>query len=191
MKRLFAVSVILAATASGVCAQTNLPAALDIAEAVFRYQFEHNASGVKTNAAAYFISIKGQDLTDAFMKKFEGHQPPVKRASESASKSNGVVDPTTGMPAVVFGIEQIRLISPEEAIVEGGYFEGGLSSSGNTFTVRREKGKWIVTQDKMNWISDNRTEQGVPGYGPQAIAMQSPLHATIVYRIARGPSPEP
>jgi hypothetical protein len=34
-------------------------------------------------------------------------------------------------------------------------------------------------------------EQGVPGYGPQAVAMRSPSHATIVYRIARGPSPEP
>jgi len=34
-------------------------------------------------------------------------------------------------------------------------------------------------------------EQGVPGYGPQVVAMQSPSHATIVYRIARGPSPEP
>ena len=186
MKRLLAVTVILAATASGVCAQTNLPAALDIAEAVFRYQFEHNASGVKTNAAAYFISIKGQDITDAFMKKFEGHQPPVKRASESASKSNGVVDPTTGMPAVVFGIEQIRLMSPEEAIVEGGYFEGGLSSSGNTFTVRRENGKWVVTQDKMNWISDNRTEQAVPGYDPQVVAMRWSFLAAKVYSTAVG-----
>ena len=37
----------------------------------------------------------------------------------------------------------------------------------------------------------NSVQQGVPGYGPQVVAMQSPSHATIVYRIARGPSPEP
>ena len=36
-----------------------------------------------------------------------------------------------------------------------------------------------------------RAEQRGPGYGPQAVAMRSPSHATIVYRIARGPSPEP
>ena len=41
-------------------------------------------------------------------------------------------------------------------------------------------------------ISENENaEQGVPGYGPQAVAMRSLSHATIVYCIARGPSPEP
>ena len=34
-------------------------------------------------------------------------------------------------------------------------------------------------------------QQGVPGYGPQAAAMQSLSLATIVYSMARGPSPEP
>ena len=34
-------------------------------------------------------------------------------------------------------------------------------------------------------------QQGVPGYGPQVVAMQSLFLATIVYRIDRGPSPEP
>ena len=35
------------------------------------------------------------------------------------------------------------------------------------------------------------TQQGVPGYGPHVAAMQSLFLATIVYRMARGPSPEP
>ena len=34
-------------------------------------------------------------------------------------------------------------------------------------------------------------QQSVPGYGPQAVAMQWLSLATIVYRMARGPSPEP
>ena len=36
-------------------------------EAVFRYQFQHNASGQQTNAAAYFIAIDNKDPDDAFM----------------------------------------------------------------------------------------------------------------------------
>jgi hypothetical protein len=38
--------------------------------------------------------------------------------------------------------------------VEGGYYEGNLSSSGNTYTVKMENGKWAVTNDEMHWISE-------------------------------------
>jgi len=32
-------------------------------------------------------------------------------------------------------------------------YEAGLSASGNTYTVKKIKGKWKVTNDKMHWIS--------------------------------------
>ena len=29
-----------------------------------------------------------------------------------------------------------------------------MSSSGNTYTVKKDNGKWEVTDDVMHWISD-------------------------------------
>ena len=51
------------------------------------------------------------------------------------------------------------------------------------------RGIRAFTRDRSG--KTDSVQQGVPGYGPQVVAMQSPSHATIVYRIARGPSPEP
>jgi hypothetical protein len=35
----------------------------------------------------------------------------------------------------------------------GGYFEGGESASGNTYTLERHADVWRVVKDVMNWIS--------------------------------------
>jgi hypothetical protein len=37
--------------------------------------------------------------------------------------------------------------------VEGGYYEGNLSSSGNFYRVERKAGVWVVTDDKVQWVS--------------------------------------
>jgi hypothetical protein len=45
-------------------------------------------------------------------------------------------------------------IDGDRATVEGGYFEAGLSASGNVYTVERQRdGGWRVTKDQMTWIS--------------------------------------
>jgi hypothetical protein len=50
----------------------------DIREAVFRQQFEHNASGQKQNANAYYLCGPGKnrDLPAGFMKRFASHKHP-------------------------------------------------------------------------------------------------------------------
>ena len=48
----------------------------------------------------------------------------------------------------------------------------------------------VMAIQNSEWIKF-RPEQGVPVYDPQRVAMQSLSHATIVYRMVRGPSPEP
>lgn len=57
---------------------------LDICEAVFRYQFEHNASGAQQKAKAYFLKIHNKDPSDEFLARFKGHTPPVKKGSDFA-----------------------------------------------------------------------------------------------------------
>src|SRR5262245_24284771 len=74
---------------------------LDIREATYRYQFGKNASGQQQRAKNYYLSVytgdKETDPDDAFIKRFVGNMPPVKKVSECAASANkGVVDKKTG-----------------------------------------------------------------------------------------------
>ena len=128
----------------------------DIREAVFRWQFDHNASGQNKKAQVYFLGIgdRGGDPTDEFMKRFADHKPPVRKVSAcSADAGKGVRDKKTGETGLIFRVTKIEWKSDTEVRVKGGYYEAGLSASGNTYTVKKENGKWKVTKDKMDWIS--------------------------------------
>ncbi|HYX72344.1 MAG TPA: hypothetical protein VE732_06210 [Nitrososphaera sp.] len=125
----------------------------DIREAVFRYQFDHNASAQQQNAKVYFLSLgKAKDPSDLFMLRFRGHKPSVKKGSHAGGKGE-VIDNKTGERGLIFYATSIKQIDENEVEVEGGYYEAGLSSSGNTYTVKRKENKWVVTKDKLRWIS--------------------------------------
>ena len=128
----------------------------DIREAVFRWQFDHNVSGLQKKAQVYFLAVgeKGGDPSDEFIKRFAGNKPPVRKRSEcSADAGKGVLDKKTGEQGLVFNVTTIKWNSDTEVEVEGGYYEAGLSASGNLYTVTKEKGKWNVTKDKLVEIS--------------------------------------
>jgi len=116
----------------------------------------HNGSGQQRNAEVYFLEVgeKGADPTDEFMKRFADQKPPVRKVSAcTASAGKGVLDKKTGQKGLIFRITSIEWKSDKKIDVRGGYYEAGLSASGNTYTVKKEKGKWKVTNDKMHWIS--------------------------------------
>lgn len=125
----------------------------DMAEAVFRYQFEHNASGQQTNAAAYYLEIGGADPDDAFMSRFQGHHPPVKKRAQCSTDGMRVTDKTTGKLGLIFNIDKIAVTGADTAEASGGYYEGGLSASGNTYYLKWKNGRWFVEKDEMHWIS--------------------------------------
>lgn len=128
----------------------------DIREAVFRYQFDHTASGQQKTAKVYFLGVgeKATDPSDEFMKRFADHKPPVRKASASHFvRGKGLLDKKTGERGLAFRNTLIKWISDTEVEVSGGYYETELSSSGNTYTVQKENGKWKVTKSKVNWIS--------------------------------------
>lgn len=125
----------------------------NIREAVFRYQFKHNASGQQQNAKAYFLSLgKDKDPGDQFMERFKNHKPPVKKASQGIT-NNGVRDKETGERGLIFGVTSIKQINEDEVEVNGGYYEAGLSASGNVYRVKREGDRWVVKEDRTLWIS--------------------------------------
>jgi hypothetical protein len=126
--------------------------------AVFRYQFDHNASGQKTNAGVYCLSLSlvGQeelDPSDELVVSFTAHEPPVKKRSQCEISIGGVFDRQTSRQGLMFYIDQIKRTSETEAVVTGGYYEGGLSGSGNSYHVVRRGDEWIVTGDQMLFIS--------------------------------------
>jgi len=129
---------------------------LEIQQTVLRYQFGHNAaankydifciamSGGETNSDAPTKLIR--DLNDA------GHKV-VKHSDCNAHMDKGVTERISGKPALILNIGKVKWLAKDEAVVEGGYYEAGLSASGNTYRLKKLSGVWQVIQDQMNWIS--------------------------------------
>lgn len=117
----------------------------DIAEAVFRYQFRHNASSLQEKADRYCLSLPGEQSPDtAFLQRFERNTPPVVGVDECRRKSG---------KNLLFRIQKLDWRSDDEVWVSGGYWEGNLSSSGESYRVRRKDGKWVVDGARMETIS--------------------------------------
>ena len=130
------------------------PDYLNVAEAVFRHQFDHNASGLRRDADYFFIALDKGDPPQALLARFANERPPVLPASLAASSAGGgIKHKDSGGRGLIFRIGSIKWPDANTAEVEGGYYEAGLSSSGNVYRVERRGGKWFVTKDEMRWIS--------------------------------------
>ena len=154
------VFLLLLSTVSSACAQNSVAsdapqvstdsasrvAAEDqIAEAVFRYLFEHNASGIQKGAEKYCLSLPGEKMPGAaFLQRFEGNKPPVLAADQCDRKSG---------KNLFFRVQKFDWRKDGEVWVRGGYYEGNLSSSIELFQVVNENGKWIVKGARMEAIS--------------------------------------
>jgi len=127
--------------------------------AVFRYLVGHNASGGQTHVP--FICLEVHQLDGAHdpspfvMTAMRGTRPRVVPATTCEHSRDGVflkADHDRGR-GLLFRTAEVT-IHGDRATVEGGYYEGGLSASGNTYTVERQRdGSWRVTKDVMSWIS--------------------------------------
>ncbi len=115
---------------------------LDICEALFRYQFINNASGAQQKADAYFLSIYEADPPRDLIARFENNVPPVKSGFEFRIGDG-----------IKFEIRSFTRLDENNIKIKGGYYEGGLSSSCNTYRLRRIEGVWMVISDRMEWIS--------------------------------------
>jgi hypothetical protein len=115
---------------------------LAICEAVFRYQFKNNASAAQQNASAYFLSIDNRDAPKDLINRFKGQVPPVMVGS-GFSVGKGVK----------FRINSLKWIDKVTVEVEGGYYEGNVSASGNIYRLLRQDGTWKVIAKQGQWIS--------------------------------------
>ena len=125
----------------------------DIREAVFRYQFDHIKPQEK-DAQLYVLGVGAScsDPSDEFLKRFAGHQPPVKKASASDwVQDRGRIDKETGGKALMFCAHSIAWISDTDVEVSGAHYSSMVAQIGDYFTVKREDGKWKVTEVNNKW----------------------------------------
>jgi hypothetical protein len=115
---------------------------MDIAEATFRYQIQYNASGGQQKTKAYFLSLFKKNPSPEFLKRFEGHKPPIKNGSEFEIGKG-----------LKYHVYSMRRLEDTKVEVYGGYYVKGLCALGNTFVVENKGDKWIVTFGKILWKS--------------------------------------
>ncbi|MEO7110270.1 MAG: hypothetical protein ABI183_07535 [Polyangiaceae bacterium] len=127
----------------------------DVREAVFRHMFGSNASGQGSHAGVFCLLIENsQDPTPGFLARMKSVKTPIEPMSGcSASANQGVVDKKTHARGLIFRIDRIAFKDTRHATVNGGYYEAGLSASGNIYRVERKANGWVVTKDEMTWIS--------------------------------------
>jgi hypothetical protein len=130
-----------------------------IREAVFRYQFARDPSGLQQSVKVFFISINGKDPSAQFLARFRGNKPPVKGQSESRRSSRRhsatfqTEDRKSGELGLIFFVDNVTFDSSSAAAAAGGYYSGGLASARHRYAVAREKGKWVVKKDEITVIS--------------------------------------
>ena len=148
----------------------------NIREVVFRFQF-----GQWPGKACYFLSLgaMGADLreeelyhespfpdmalatpTEEFMKRFGdldihvAKLPPLTYEPCMSVKTRIMRRwKSVEVLAIILRVFSIEWVSEMEVRVRGGYYECGDSASGNTYRVVKKDGKWVVKEDKLDWIS--------------------------------------
>lgn len=158
MRALVAVLLIWLSTAGLATTQGKVEEELNIREATYRYQFEHNGSMQQQRAGVFCLEIyTGMDYTDpsdAFIKRFAGYRPPVKKGSDcDASASGGVFDREAGQRGLIFRTNAIKWFSETEVAVFGGYYEDGFSATMGKYHLRKIDGIWNVVEEEMISVS--------------------------------------
>ncbi|HYO15113.1 MAG TPA: hypothetical protein VE685_18110 [Thermoanaerobaculia bacterium] len=117
----------------------------DILEAAFRYQFEHNESAIRENAQRYCLTLTGgKEPSAEFLRRFEGHEPPVVASDRCDRTSAKYLFIQAGI---------VPWENDSTAIVRGGYYEGRLSSSKEELRVVWKDGEWVVQDKRLEVIS--------------------------------------
>ena len=133
----------------------------DLAAAVFRYQFAHNASGRQDKASVYCIGYGSNPGSETIfgpspklLRLLAGIKPHVAAYTACAiDPSRGVVEKSTGGDGLLFKIATVSCSTMKRCIVQGGYYESSLSASANAYFLKKRDQGWIVVGDKDNFAS--------------------------------------
>lgn len=125
----------------------------DVAEALFRHQFENNASGRQSSVGAFCLAFaKETSPSPQFMSRFAAEEIAVKAVGKCKWIENHWTDGDGGN-SIVFYINDIVCEDKEICRATGGYSEASLSASGNNYELKLQDSRWTVVKDEMLWIS--------------------------------------
>jgi hypothetical protein len=146
----------------------------DIREAVFRYRISRWVEALtkfdprSLDVTVFFLSVGeddrdpiifglagsdgrpiqsfSSDPTEEFMKRFADHKPIVKIRSKALKDIKGTKDIETNQRGVIFYARRIKRISDTKVEVEGGHYEDGLSTSIETYYLKKKNNNWVVVK---------------------------------------------
>ena len=115
-----------------------------IIESVFRYQITQ--CGENTSLKVFLLSVRGNDPSDEFMKRFADDSVMVKRRSALAKSeaTNEFTDNESGKSAALLSIDKLRVLEEGKAEVEGSCGYAAWAARGYKYSVVREKNRWMV-----------------------------------------------
>jgi len=133
----------------------------DILETVFRHmcqpepesrEISHNVNPVHK---VYFLSVgDAKDPSPELLQRLSDLKSPVKPLSAGRWKDFFIYDKISGERGAAFYVNAISMQSPDAAEVTTTTRPGGgLSASSYIYLMARKNGKWVVTGQKLNWIS--------------------------------------
>jgi len=115
-----------------------------IVESVFRYQIRQ--CGDNTSLKVFLLSVRGNDPSDEFMKRFTDDSLSVKRRSALAKSeaTSEFIDNESGKFAALLSIDKLRVLEEGKAEVEGSCGYADWAARGYKYSVVREKNRWMV-----------------------------------------------
>ncbi|SRR5258705_9888029 len=135
---------------------------LDILEAVFRYQFDHNGASY-LSPDCFFLSLAEakdppKDPPPALLVRFDGQIPavePVSVVNTADKRFNASHVHAKGKQGkgVLLRLTNIRWIDENTVEVDGGSNCGSRCASENTYRAERQQGKWVVVDDTLHRVS--------------------------------------
>lgn len=122
-----------------------------VAEALFRYQFEHNYSAIQHGAEVYFLLLNGTNPPECFMERFDENPVPVKvrSRSEDGFMTDYVRDRDQPKKrGILFSINDIK-IDGNQAVATGGHYESPHSRATIIYRMECINGDWQVKDKEI------------------------------------------
>lgn len=112
------------------------------------------AEAKRMNFRVFFVSIKGKDPTDSFIRSLHDIPRQIEKLSRARYGQLGApFDRTTNRAGIIFSVEAIRWSNSDEAQLHGGYFCSGRCGAKILFRVQRKSGQWVVDSSEMEGVS--------------------------------------
>jgi len=128
---------------------------LNIVEAVYRYQFQHNPSGKDSSTLDFLFLARGasqreyKDPVPELLARFAGNQPPVEAWSNALQAQRGVRHREKEGKGIIFYVSRIIWIDDHTIEVDGGHTYASRNASENTYRVEHKNGAWSVVSARL------------------------------------------